>query len=89
VTSVAAEAVGLAAGTLTTLSFMPQLVRVWRRRSAADLSYAALCAFIVGVTLWFSYGALIHSPSVMIANGVTIALNLSILVLKVRTERRT
>lgn len=88
-TSASAEAVGLLAGSLTTLSFTPQLLRIWRRRSAADISYAALLTFITGITFWFIYGAMIHSPSVMIANGVTLALNLSILSLKVRSDARS
>jgi MtN3 and saliva related transmembrane protein len=87
-TTMSAEAVGLLAGTLTTLSFTPQLLRIWRRRSAVDISYAALLAFIAGVSLWFVYGAIIRSPSVMITNGVTVALNLSILALKLRSDRR-
>jgi MtN3 and saliva related transmembrane protein len=87
-TRAAAEAIGLLAGTLTTLSFTPQLLRIWRRRSAADISYAALVAFIAGVSLWCIYGIAIGSPSVMITNGVTVALNLSILVLKLRSDGR-
>lgn len=83
------EGIGLAAGTLTTLSFTPQLARIWKRRSAADISYTALLSFIAGIALWLWYGLLIHSLSVILANGVSIALNLSILALKIiHHERR-
>ncbi len=86
--SPAVETIGLAAGTLTTLSFAPQLLRILKRRSAADISYAALLSFIVGIGLWLWYGILIHSLSVMLANGVSIVLNLSILILKIVHHER-
>lgn len=78
---------GLLAGSLTTLSFMPQMLRIWRRRSADDLSYGALALFITGISLWVLYGAALHSFPIMITNAVTLALNLSILALKILHDR--
>lgn len=78
---------GLLAGSLTTLSFMPQMLRIWRRRSADDLSYGALALFIAGISLWVLYGAALHSFPIMVTNAVTLVLNLSILALKIRHDR--
>lgn len=74
--------VGLLAGALTTISFMPQLLRIWRRKSAADISYAALIAFIAGISLWLWYGIAIQSLPLIAANAITLALNVGILGLK-------
>ena len=74
--------IGLLAGALTTISFMPQLMRIWRRRSAADISYAALLAFIAGISFWLWYGIGINSLPVILANAITLALNIGILILK-------
>ena len=82
------EVIGLLAGTLTTISFMPQLLRIWRRRSASDISYAALLTFIIGISLWFLYGVQLGSLPIMLANGVTLGLNLSILALKIQHRDR-
>lgn len=84
----AISAIGILAGTLTTVSFTPQLLRIWRRRSAADISYAALLCFISGISLWLWYGLLIASFPVIAANAVSLALNLWILVLKLRHDER-
>ncbi len=84
----AIETIGLLAGTLTTISFMPQLVRIWKRRSAADISYLALGSFIAGIALWLWYGMLIHSISVILANGLSLLLNISILALKIAHHER-
>ena len=75
--------IGLLAGALTTLSFLPQALRIWRTRSARDISYTALLCFIAGISLWLWYGALLHSLPIVLANAVTLALNLSILGLKI------
>ncbi len=77
-------AIGLLAGGLTTASFMPQVVRIWRRRSANDLSLTASVMFTIGITCWLIYGIQLHALPIIIANAVTRGLNLSILGLKVR-----
>jgi MtN3 and saliva related transmembrane protein len=75
--------VGLLAGALTTISFLPQALRIWRRRSADDISYIALLAFIAGISLWLWYGVMLNSLPIILANAVTLALNLAILGLKI------
>lgn len=79
---------GLVAATLTTCSFVPQLTRVLRTRSAQDLSYGMFGAFSVGVLLWLVYGLLRHDLPVIASNAVTLALSVTILVLKIRYDRR-
>lgn len=78
------EAVGLAAGALTTLSFLPQVLRTWRTRAVRDLSLRMYLALTAGVFLWLVYGVLKGSLSIILANGVTFVLALSILVMKIR-----
>lgn len=79
--------VGYVAAILTTLAFIPQLIRVWRHRSARDISLAMFLAYSFGVFLWFVYGIAIHSMPVIVANAVTLALSLAILALKLRFDR--
>ncbi len=76
--------IGYAAGLLTTVAFFPQLVKIWRSRSADDVSPAMFVIFTTGVGLWLVYGVLIESWPVMAANAVTLALALAILVLTLR-----
>jgi MtN3 and saliva related transmembrane protein len=82
------SAIGLIAGALTALSYTPQVLRIWRRRSAADLSYVALFSLISGTVLWLWYGVLVLSVPVIAANIVSLVLNLSILALKLRHDER-
>jgi MtN3 and saliva related transmembrane protein len=75
---------GLVAGTLTTLSFVPQVLKSWRRRSVADLSSTMLVAFTTGVALWLIYGVLTGDLPVVIANVVTLILAGALVVMKFR-----
>jgi MtN3 and saliva related transmembrane protein len=86
-TSAYANFVGLAAGALTTLSFVPQLLQTLRTRSAGDVAYGMLMIFITGVTLWLIYGLMLRSLPIILANIATLVLTLTILALKVRYRR--
>jgi MtN3 and saliva related transmembrane protein len=78
------EWLGIAAGTLTTLSFVPQVVRTWRTKSVEDVSLWMLLAFNGGITLWLTYGILIGKPAIIFANGITLLLALTLLGLKLK-----
>jgi MtN3 and saliva related transmembrane protein len=79
--------VGYFAAICTTLSFLPQLIRVLKLRSARDISLGMFLIFSVGTVLWMVYGLLLHSKPVIVANAVTLLLAVSILILKLRYDR--
>jgi MtN3 and saliva related transmembrane protein len=81
------EDVGFAAAFCTTIAFVPQLVRVVRRRSAKDVSLPTFLLFSIGVFLWTIYGIGINSRPVIVCDGLTFLLSLGILVLKLRYDR--
>ncbi len=76
------NALGLLAGTLTTIAFVPQLLRITRTRSADDISWWMFGLFSVGVCLWLWYGIRVGALPIIVANVVTLALAVAILALK-------
>lgn len=82
------EMVGYLAAILTTLAFIPQVVRTWRTRSAEDLSFPMLVAFSLGVFLWLVYGVLLESAPMVAANVVTFALSVFLTILQRRFRKR-
>lgn len=82
------DLIGSTAAFCTTISLLPQLVRVWRRKSARDISFIMFLLFSFGVMCWLIYGIGDHSVPMVVGNGVTLALAIGILVLKVRYDRR-
>lgn len=75
---------GLAAATLTTFAFLPQLLKTWQTKSAKDVSYSMLIAFNIGVFLWLVYGLYLQALPIILANSVTLFFNIIILWLKIR-----
>ena len=69
-----ADLVGSAAGFLTTISFLPQVIKTWRSRSTGDLSVMMFLAYCLGLVLWLIYGLLTRSWPVIIANVATLVL---------------
>ena len=79
--------IGSAAGTLTTVAFVPQVVRAWKTGSVEDLSLWMLLAFTTGVGLWVVYGVVTDSVPLIITNGLTFVLAMTLLVLKLRGSK--
>ena len=51
--------IGFIAATLTTIAFLPQVIKVWKSRSAKDISLGMYFLFSTGVLLWLIYGILL------------------------------
>lgn len=81
-------ALGLAAGTLTTIAFLPQVVKTWRRKSAGDLSLGTFGTLCTGVLLWLIYGILKGDLPIILANAVTLGLVLAVLYLTIRYQQK-
>lgn len=79
--------IGTVAGIFTTIAFIPQVAKTWKTRSAGDISLLMFLLFSSGVLLWFIYGLLVNAMPVVVANGITLALSLSILVMKIKDLR--
>lgn len=82
------DTIGSTAAFCTTASFLPQLVRVWRRKQAEDISLLMFLLFCLGLLCWLIYGVGLNSMPMILANAVTLVLALAILVLKVRYDRK-
>lgn len=78
------ELVGAAAAIITSLCWVPQMIKMFRERQAAGVSLIANLAFASGVALWLIYGILIGSWPLIGANVVTLCCALSIIGLKLR-----
>lgn len=75
---------GLVAGALTTIAFLPQMFKTWQSKSAKDVSFAMLITFNAGIFLWLIYGISLQALPIILANSVTLVFNLIILWLKIK-----
>lgn len=78
------EMLGGAAGVLTTLAFVPQMLKVVKTKSTKDLSLAMCLTFSAGVFLWLVYGLCLRSTPLILANTATFLFSSVILWYKIR-----
>ena len=78
------ELVGYLAGVLTTIAFVPQVVKAWKLRETRDLSLAMLVLFGTGILLWTVYGFWVASLPIISANVITFVLVIVLLGLNIR-----
>jgi MtN3 and saliva related transmembrane protein len=82
------ETLGFIAAVLTTLSFLPQALRIRRLGTAGDVSLTMYLMMVTGQVLWLIYALVISSPSMIAANVVGIALVGWVTGMKLRDLRR-
>ena len=75
---------GYLAGFLTTLAFVPQVIKTWRTKSTKDISLGMFLIFNLGVFCWLIYGFLINQGPVILWNLVTLILASAILMMKLK-----
>ena len=85
--SINIELFGYIAAILTTLAFLPQLIKTLKTKKAEDVSLITLIMFLTGVLSWIIYGYKISSNPILIANIITFILNLFILIFKITFQK--
>lgn len=75
--------IGSIAGVLTTLAFIPQVIKVIKTKDTKSLSLGMYSMQVLGVLLWLIHGFVIGDMALIIANAVTFCLSLIILVYKI------
>jgi len=78
------DVIGFIAAVLTTASFVPQAWHTFQTRDVRGISLGMYSAFTAGVACWLVYGLLLDAWPIVIANCITLALSLAILLMKLR-----
>lgn len=71
---------GIIAGVLTSVSMIPQLVKVVREKNVEDISLLMLLVLIFGLSLWVWYGFVKKELPIILSNSFAVLVNLSLLV---------
>ncbi len=78
------DLIGYIAAVLTTVSFVPQAWKTFRSRDVSGISLGMYALFTTGVALWLAYGLVLGNLPITLANAITLALALAVLVMKLR-----
>jgi MtN3 and saliva related transmembrane protein len=76
--------IGFVAAIFTTVSFLPEAIKVIKTKQTKDLSLGMYLAFTIGVSLWTVYGIIGAYLPIIIANSITLVFALVILIMKVK-----
>ncbi len=74
--------IGLVAATITTLSFVPQVMKIWKMKETRDISLLMFVILGIGIFLWIIYGFLLWDLPLILANSITFIFVLVILFFK-------
>lgn len=80
----AIQILGLVAGTITSITFLPQVIKIWQTKSAKDLSLMMLLLLMLGVILWLAYGLFVMDAAIIYTNSMVLAMSLIMLFFKLK-----
>ncbi len=78
------DILGYAAGAITSLTFLPQVVKTWKDKSAKDISLLMFIIAAINEIMWIAYGALLDNWVIILTNAIVLAMSLTMIYLKLR-----
>jgi MtN3 and saliva related transmembrane protein len=82
------DILGYAAGAITSLTFLPQVIKTWKEKSAKDVSLMMFIIAAVNEVMWIVYGALLDNWVIILTNAIVLAMSLTMIFLKLRYSRK-
>lgn len=80
----AIEILGLAAGTISSITFLPQVTRIWKTKSVKDLSMNMLFLLILGVSMWLVYGVVQKDLAIIYTNSMVLVMSVIMFFFKIK-----
>ena len=81
------EIIGIAAGTFTAVSLLPQLIKLIREKKAEDISLFYLIILLCGLILWIIYGIRKEDLPIIVTNAISLVINVTVLILGAKYKR--
>lgn len=78
------EIIGFTGATLTTIAFLPQVIKTIRMKKADEISLIMYILFCIGLLCWMIYGLTIINFPLIFANGIALVLASIVLYFKIR-----
>lgn len=78
------DILGYSAGAITSLTFLPQVIKTWREKSARDVSLLMFVIAAINEVMWIVYGALLNNWVIILTNAIVLAMSLTMIYLKLR-----
>ena len=83
----AAQFIGTAGGFVSAITFLPQVIKIWKTKSTKDLSALTLFLLFLNVSLWLTYGILINDYPIMGTNGIVLSMIIIMIYFKYKFDK--
>ncbi|MBN8672552.1 MAG: SemiSWEET transporter [Chitinophagales bacterium] len=80
----AADILGYAAGALTAFTFLPQVLKTWKEKSAKDVALNMFIIAFINEIMWLVYGIMINNWIIIATNAVMLAMSGIMIFLKLK-----
>ena len=81
------EWLGIIGGAIGTIGFIPQVIRVFKLKSAREISLLWTISIVLGISCWLSYGIILQLTSIILWNSIGIILSLALIFAKLKYGR--
>lgn len=81
------EAIGLLAGVVGIIAWVPQIIEVWKHKRHEGISLPTFAVVFVALSMWLLYGILVDSLAMIVANVMTLAVILAVIIGVVRARK--
>ena len=78
------DILGYAAGAITSLTFLPQVIKTWKEKSAKDISLLMFVIAAINEVMWIAYGALLNNWVIILTNVIVLVMSFTMIYLKFR-----
>jgi MtN3 and saliva related transmembrane protein len=81
------EAIGLLAGVIGIIAWVPQIIEVWKHKRHDGISLPTFGVVFIALTLWLLYGILVNSLAMIVANIMTLVVIFAVILGVIRARR--
>jgi MtN3 and saliva related transmembrane protein len=78
------DILGYSAGAITSLTFLPQVIKTWKVKSAKDISLLMFVIAAINEAMWIAYGVLLHNWVIILTNIIVLSMALTMIYFKLR-----
>lgn len=81
------EILGYSAGAITALTFLPQVIKTWKDKSAKDISLLMFVIAAINEVMWIWYGILLNNWVIILTNAIVLTMSSIMICLKLRYNK--
>lgn len=84
----AIQILGMTAGSISAITFLPQVIKTWKSKSAGDISLLTFTFATTSVVMWLIYGIILGDVPIIYTNSLVLICSVIMLYFKFRFGKK-